>query len=97
MCRTHRVHQVNGSHQIVGYGHFPPDVMAVLERFESKCQVIQVNVAIARRQRLGYPAAGVGQNQRKGLDRRNWVGFCHLHNPLSLDCSQVLAATPIDQ
>ena len=52
---------------------------------------------MAQRQRLGYPAAGVGQSQSKSLDRRNRIGFCHLKKPLALDGSQVLAATLIDK
>ena len=91
------MHQVNGSNQVLRYRHFPPHVLAALERLESKRRVVQINVAMAQRQRLGYPAAGVGQYQRKGLYRRNRIGFCDLHKPLPLDGSQLLAATLIDQ
>ena len=57
----------------------------------------EVNVAMAERQRFGYPTTGVGQGQRKCLNRRNRCRLRYLQKPLPLDGSQVLAATLIDQ
>ena len=91
------VHERELARELLGDRDRAPVLFAPLQRAEAQLGGGEVDVSRAKRELLRYPAPGVGQREREGLDGGARVGARHGEEARTLLARQVFAPTRIDQ